>query len=219
MGRKREPARKVAQHGPDGVIWIDHAAISRDDIEWLREASYLTLWNVTVPDGLLASLTALRGLEIRGGSGTNLDLLRGCKGLQCLTINQMRGLQDVSILASLAGLERLDLFGLRQVKQVPSLGPLRLLRCLWVGQMRGLDSIGPLLEAQALEELVLSKQVPVAPAEVARIKSHPALQGFEWFAEDVPDRVWVPVVDAIHLARVRPLLRAEEWFEQRNPRA
>lgn len=80
--------------------------------------------------------------------------------------------------------------------------------------MKGLRSIAGLAEAPALEELVLSRRVALTGADVELLASHPKLRAFEWFAEDVPDRVVQPVVARLsHLERA-PILHPEEWLAE-----
>ena len=80
--------------------------------------------------------------------------------------------------------------------------------------MKGLSSIQPLLSAPALEELQLQRMVQLSDDDVAAIADHPTLQRFGWFAEDVPVRVWQPVVAAVDLP-APAALRPEAWLDQR----
>lgn len=203
MATRRSPARDVAQDRGGGEFWIDHAKIGKDD-SWLRSATWLTLWNVTVPAGVLAQLPDLWGLDLRGGSATDLRVVEGCGALRCLVVNQMRGLADLSILPTLTTLELLDVYGLRQVTAAPSLATLPALRRLQVGQMRGLAALDGFLDAPGLEELQLHKWVNVAAEDVTRIKAHPTLTHFGWHAFDVPDSRWLPVVEAVALPNLQP---------------
>jgi hypothetical protein len=59
--------------------------------------------------------------------------------------------------------------------------------------------------------LELLKAIRLSEADVKGIRQHPAIRFFRWFAEDVPDRVWQPVVDAISLPAV-PILSPDQWF-------
>lgn len=198
MARKRQPAREVVKDRGDGDYWIDHAVVEESDREWLVAADWLTLWNVHVPDGFLATLTNLKGLDIRGGSRSDLSLLEGCTSLRCLEVNQVQGLADLSMVETLDSLEILSLYGLRQVVQAPSLQRLSRLRRLEVGQMRGLDGLGGLLDAPGLTELFIIKRVHVTSEDVARIKAS-AVERFGWYGEDTPVSMWGPVVEELGL--------------------
>jgi hypothetical protein len=73
MAKKRSSAKEVAVQR-DGGFWIDHAVIVEEDIVWLKDATELTLWNVTVPSNFFSQLAHLRSLDVRGGSAHRLDL-------------------------------------------------------------------------------------------------------------------------------------------------
>ena len=55
---------------------------------------------------------------------------------------------------------------------------------------------------------------PTSP-DVARIVMHLTLAQFDWFAEDVPIRVWKPVMNAVKLPQARTM-HPEEWFDLQN---
>lgn len=137
-------------------------------------------------------------------------MLDGCH-LRRLHINQLRGLADVSVITRMDSLEGLDLYGLPQVKRLPSLKSLTRLRRLDLGSLKGLASIGPALDAPQLRALFLSRAIAVSTDDVLRIQDHPALMQFEWFAEDVPDKAWQPVTQRINKQPVRPLW-LHEWL-------
>lgn len=213
MSRTRKPADQVARIRSEHEVWIEHAKLIETDEVWLRDIRWLTLWNVTAPPGFLASLQRLEGLDLRGGSASDLSIVQGCEDLRCLVVNQIRGLNDLSILGSMTNLEYLQLYGLKQVVHAPSLAGHTSLRRLEVGLMRSLPELDGLLDAPELEELQLHKQVSVSAADVDRIRSHPTLTAFQWIPEDVPSEQWVPVVDAIDLPAPRSC-RAEDWYQE-----
>jgi hypothetical protein len=209
-GRAKDVARKRAGYAS---YWIDHAEIVDDDYEWLGGATHLTLWNVHIPLGFLSRLERLWWVDIRGGSAENLEVLQGASAVQYLSVNQIRGLRDLSVVTELANLRFLNLYGLRNVTAVPSLAPLRRLRKVTLGQMRGLESIAGVLDAAHLQELEFVRRVIPTEEDVRRIANHPTLQRFGWFPEDVPDRIFVPIMDRIKLPRVQTL-SPEAWFAQ-----
>ncbi|MDB5817530.1 MAG: hypothetical protein JWQ11_1170 [Rhizobacter sp.] len=169
------------------------------------------MWAVKIPPGFLACLPKLAFLDYRGGSGSDLSFLNGCSGLRGLDVNQVRGMDDLSVLASLVSLRQLDLYGLPRVAHIPSLSGLEKLRRAWVGSMKGLEGLTGLLDAQALEELVLLKAVGLDDHDAERISAHPNIAAFDWVAEDVPDRIWVPFCERV--AKPKPsMMRSEVWF-------
>lgn len=211
MATKKKPAREVAQLRGGGEVWIDHAEIVGADAEWMRDAQWLTLWNVTTPPGFLATLPELWAVDLRGGSATDLAVIEGCVGLRCLIVNQVRGLRDLSLLSSLTSIEFLSLYGLKQVESAPSLSALSALRRLEVGQMRGLATIGPLLEAPAIEEIYLHKWVNATGDDVARLKASPTLRTFDWWGVDIPISRWLPIVTDVGLPKTKPIM-PRDWF-------
>jgi len=211
-GGMASKAKSAARSQDAGGLFIEHGTIVEDDIEWLAEVERLTLWNVKIPAGFLPRLNRLWWVDWRGGGkGQQLDQLQGCPRLRYLSLNQIRGAEDLQFLAKLNSVEMLRIYGLSAVQSLPTFGGLSSLRRLELGQMKTLGSIRPALDAPNLEELLLIKAVNVTPEDIAAIQSHAALRSFDWFAEDVPDRVWVPVRQAITLPRTRPM-HPEEWF-------
>lgn len=206
-------AEAAARWRSDDDVWLDHSALRSGDEEWLASVRSLTLWSVKVPDGLLASLPNLMYLDLRGGSGTSVAVVAGCSNLRYLQVNQVRGLAELSSVPTLVSLEFLSLYGLPRVTTVPSLAPLAVLRRIELGSMKGLSGLTGVHDAPALEELVLIRSVGVAPGDAARLASHPTLTQFEWFGEDVPDRIWVPFRDAVGREQAR-VVHATEWLEQ-----
>jgi hypothetical protein len=212
---KRRPARAVARDQGDDGFWLDHAEINEGDFEWLEGVRRLTLWNVVVPLGFLARLTKLWWLDIRGGSGADLEVARGATGLRYLAVNQVRGVRDLSLAAAFPALEYLDLYGLAQLTELPSFRTAIKLEHVRLGQLRGLPSLAAVLDAPNLRELQLRRKMNVNASDVERVRRHPTLQRFSWFAEDVPDKVWVPVVEAVALPPV-PVLFPADWFKKRT---
>ena len=213
--KKRQPARAVAKDHGNGSFWLDHPEIAESDLGWLHSAQRLTLWDVVVPAGFLASLPKLWWLDIRGGSAADLEVVRGAVGLRYLAVNQVRGMRDLSQLPSIPVLEYLDVYGLPHVIELPSFRTSLKLDHVSLGQLRGLTSLEGLLDAPNLQELQPVRKMNVSDSDVERIRRHPALQRFSWFAEDVPVKVWEPVVKAAALPPV-PVVFPKAWFEQRN---
>jgi hypothetical protein len=211
MTKKRDSARSVAKTRSNNGFWLDHAEIVDADYEWLASVERLILWNVVVPPGFLARLKQLWWLDIRGGSAPDLQIARGATRLRYLAVNQVRGLRDLSIIPEMVSLRYIDLYGLPHVTHLPSFLPLSRLEYASVGQMRGLLSLRQLLEAPNLQHLKLNRKINVTSEDVDRIIKHPTIRQFSWYAEDVPDKVWVPVVEKIGLPPV-PTAFPEDWF-------
>lgn len=210
------PAREVAQWRTSDEVWIDHATLDDGDSAWLRPVKRLTMWAVKVPtDQFLGDLPVLEWLDVRGGSAKSLSVVEGCSRLRYLQVNQVRGLQDLGQIAALTTLELLSLYGLPRVENIPSLAALTSLRRAEVGMMRGLRDLDGLLDAPGLEELLLLKHVQLDPTDADRIATHPSIRAFDWFAEDIPNAMWAPVVERVGKPRAKPMMPAE-WFEPRS---
>jgi hypothetical protein len=194
-------------------MWLDHTVLGEEDYERLRPVRRLTVWAVKTPTGFFARLPDLEWLDYRGGSGTEIDFVRGCRKLRYLAINQVRGVRDLSALVELESLVALSLYGLPRVTVIPSLRPMPRLRRAEIGSMKGLVGLTGLLDAPALEELVLFKRVGLHPDDATRISKHHSIRRFTWFGEDVPVKAWAPVVDLVGKPPVE-LIRIEDWFSR-----
>ena len=211
MTSKFLPAKETGRPRIANGLWLDHAIISEQDIAWLEPIERLTLWNVKLPKGFLAKLPRLWWLDIRGGSADDLSLLQGAWGLKYLAMNQVPGLADLSTLESFTNLRLLSLYGLAKVVQLPSLRDLINLERAEIGQMRSLETIRPVLDAPNLKELYLLRKLNVSSDDAHAISEHSRLERFHWSAEDVPNRIWGPVVESIQLPKTRAM-HPEEWF-------
>ncbi|WP_228255026.1 hypothetical protein [Ornithinimicrobium avium] len=210
---KSEGAARAAWWGSKDEVRIDHATLVDADVDWLQPVKRLTLWAVKHPDNLLACLPRLEFLDIRGGSGTNVRHIAGCRSLRVLVVNQVRGMSDLGDVAQLSTLELLSLYGLPRVQTLPLSAGMPALTRVELGSMKGLSSIAPILAAPALEELQLVRKVNLSSKDIHAIREHPSLVRFGWFAEDVPDKVWKPVVDRI--GKPAPAaLTPEKWLDQ-----
>jgi hypothetical protein len=214
MATKRAAARAVAKPRGNNGFWLDHAEIVDEDYEWLASVERLTLWNVRIPDAFLARLDKLWWLDIRGGSAVDLEVARGTTKLQYLAVNQVRGMCDLSIVGELASLRYVALYGLPHMRRLPSFSALSKLERASLGQMRGLLSLRELLEAPRLRQLQLIRKIHVNADDVEGIINHPTIKQFDWFSEDVPEKIWAPVVQKIGLPPV-PYDYPEEWFSLR----
>ncbi len=211
MAKKRPATIEACKQRSNRVLRLNHVKLIDEDIEWLSKTERLTLWNVKVPAGLLAQIETLWWLDIRGGSATDLAVAKGVNKLQYLAVNQVRGMCDLSLVAEMLTLRYLDLYGVPKVMELPSCARLVNLEHGRIGQLRGLASLHGLLQAPNLRELELVRKINVSETDVNEIISHSAIEAFGWFAEDVPDKVWMPVLEKIGLPAVRHLY-PEEWF-------
>lgn len=208
-------ARDSARWTDSDNLWLDHVTLVEEDVSWLANVRWASFWNVKFPEGFLSRLSNLEYLDVRGGSGTNADFIVGCVSLRYLTINQVRGLTDLSSIAKAIGLQFISLYGLPRVTQIPSLRALVNLDRAEIGSMKGVGGISGLLEAPALTELLFIKKVGVTQVDAESIATHRTINKFAWFAEDVPDRVYSAFVE-----RVGKPPADFDWWERniRQPR-
>jgi hypothetical protein len=193
-------------------LWIDHATVVEDDLQRMRDVEELTLWNVRFPEGFLARLKRLWFLDLRGGSASDLRVVDGCTRLRGLVVNQVRGLQDLSAISSLANLEFLSLYGLAQMEALPPLRALESLRRVEIGQMRRLEDWSPLAELTALEELLLLNLVTPDERVMRALARSRRLKTFYWYSEDGVAWSKVEALEAIfNRPRTRTLF-ARDWF-------
>jgi hypothetical protein len=156
-------------------------------------------------------LEKLWWLDIGGGTASDLEVARGAAKLQYLAVNQVRGMHDMSLISEMTCLRYVDLYGLPKVTQLPAFSTLANLEHASLGQMRGLLSLHGLLQAPRLRELQLIRKINVHAKDVDEIINHPTIKQFSWFAEDVPEKIWAPVVRKIGLPPVA-YSHVEEWF-------
>ena len=218
MAKKRPPTIEACKRRSNRVLRLNHVELFDEDIEWLSATEHLTLWNVKLPAGLLARIEKLWWLDIRGGSATDLAVVDGTDKLQYFAVNQVRGMCDLSLVSEMTSLRYLDLYGLPKVAELPSCKQLVNLEYVRVGQMRGLVSLHRVLQAPKLRELDLVRKMNIGETDVNEIISHPTIEAFGWFAEDVPQKVWEPVIEKIKLSSVR-YVHPGEWFRLPESRA
>ena len=206
---RRTSAREAASWRTEQDVWLDHVTLVEADVEWLEPATSVTAWAVRTPHRFWSRLPNLVRLDLRGGSGEDLDLLDGCTSLQWLSINQIRGVSDLAALEGLTALRFLSLYGLPRVGEIPSLAQLKRLQYTEVGSMKGLRGLTGLLDAPNLEELTLIRAVRLGPGDADAIAEHPSIRAFSWFAEDVPISTREPVVERV--SKPRPTVNIQTW--------
>ena len=201
MAGAKAASKSTWQDRGNGGFWLDHVRLGEQDVERLASARHLTMWNVKIPHGFYGRLPVLESLDLRGGSGTNLDEVAKAGRLKHLTVNQVRGMNDVDAIVHLVNLESLVLYGLPRLERLPSLAPLRVLRTLELGSMRIFRDLAPVADAPALEELRFVRKIGVDADSMKVLLGHPNLKYFDWFWEDVPDSKALPVLAVLGLPK------------------
>jgi hypothetical protein len=137
------------------TLYIERHTKDLDVIGSLPQLENLTLRSITLPDlSILRPLKRLRSLDIKLGGTRNLDLLPKIGRLRYLELWMIRGLADLTPIASVRTLQYLFLQALRNVESLPSFARLHRLRRLHLETMKGLTDLQPAAKAPALEELV-----------------------------------------------------------------
>lgn len=209
--KKRRSAAELIGDTASKKLWLEHAYIEASDLELLKNVEQLTLWNVTVPNGFLSQLPKLWWLDIRGGSAADVSIIQGCSGLQYLQMNQIRGLPSIDGVQTLSCLRFLSLYGLSKITDLPSFETLTHLERIEIGQMKGLSTLENVLKAPNVREILAIKTVGITQEDVDAINQHKILTHFAWHYEDVPAKVWRPIMAQINLPKTKSL-HAEDWF-------
>lgn len=178
MAKKKVPANSAAKPLRGSGVAIDHACIVEEDLPWLLPIKRLSLWDVDVPHGFLAKLPNLWWLDIRGGSAKDIMVADGADKLECLIVNQIRGLEDLSLLTSFRQLRFLSVYGLPKLVSFPDLSPLTQLEHADIGQLKGLRSLIGILSAPNLKELYMVRRVNISEEDLDCMSAHQSLEKF-----------------------------------------
>ncbi len=143
----------------------------------LKRLEDLTLRSITLPDlSLLVGLEHLWSLDIKLGGTKNLALLPELKSLKYLELWMVKGLDDVSPIASAISLQHLFLQALRRVEAVPPLGALAHLRRVGIETMKGLRDLRPFAAAPSLEQFSAVDMGHLQPEDLRCFVGHPTLR-------------------------------------------
>jgi hypothetical protein len=152
----------------------------RKDIAVVGDLSalvYLTLRSITLQDlGIFRRLRQLRSLALKLGGTNQLALLNELSSLRYLELWQVRGLSDLSALATLPQLRDLFLQDLTNVRSLPSFRPLHDLRRCCVQNLKHLTDLSPIAEAPYLEEIVLVGMRHISVDGLKCFQGHSALK-------------------------------------------
>jgi hypothetical protein len=143
----------------------------------LKRLEELTLRSITLPDlSLLVGLEHLWSLDIKLGGTKNLALLPQLKSLKYLELWMVKGLDDVTPIASTFSLQSLFLQSLRRVETLPPLDELVHLRRVWIETMKGLRDLRPFAAAPSLEQFGAVDMGHLQPEDFRCFVGHPALR-------------------------------------------
>jgi hypothetical protein len=141
----------------------------------------LLLRSVTLPDlSSLLPMAGLRRLDLKLGGTSDLRLLPRVGTLEELEIWRVRGLDDVSSVGDVRSLRTLWLEALPQVRSLPDLSEMTNLRKVTLHTMKGLRDLSPLSTAPALEDLALIAMPHLEPGDLRPLAGHPSLRRGHW---------------------------------------
>jgi internalin A len=141
----------------------------------------LSLRSVTLPDlSLLLPMRRLESLYIGLGGTADVALLPDLPGLEELELWRIRGMRDVSPIGAAKNLRELRIQSMSAVTELPSLRELGRLRLVALDTMKGITDLRPLAEAPALEELLLIAMCQLEPSALRPLVGHPTLRRGIW---------------------------------------
>jgi internalin A len=143
----------------------------------LRELQVLKLRSITLPNlALLLPLTKLRSLNLKLGGTCELHPLEKMQQIEYFEAWMVRGLSDLSQVATLPRLRYLFLQTLRQVTAFPDLSGCFRLERIEAETMKGISDLHGLMTAPALRELLLIDMPQLRWKHIESLKDHPTLQ-------------------------------------------
>lgn len=141
----------------------------------------LRLRSITVENlDFLRGLERLWSVDIKLGGTKNLAALEGMKGIKYLELFRVLGLEDISVVARMPGLQSLLLDSLPRVVDVPDLSGASALRRVRLLSMPGIKDVGAFAKVPNLEEFSHVIVKGVEPSQYAALLKRKSLK-----------RVWV----------------------------
>lgn len=148
-----------------------------ETIGGLVKLERLSLGSLSSPDlTILAPLRKLERFHLQFGSATDISPVGDLPRLKALSLMRVRGLADLSPVASLSTLQYLLLDGLKQVTRLPDCGKLKKLRRIHLETMNGLETLEGLERAPALEDVIVIECGKLPPEGFACLKGHRKLK-------------------------------------------
>lgn len=137
----------------------------------------ITLRSISTPDlSYLRALPRLWSLDIKLGGITDLSALAGMGGIKYLELWQVRELKDIGVISHMLGLQNLFLQSLPLITAIPPLRESRQLRRLLLQNLKGLKDLSELQWAPALEEFILIQGQPQQVEDLLPVLNNPSLR-------------------------------------------
>ena len=96
--------------------------------------------------------------------------------IKYLKLWQTRGLNDISVVSTLHGLQYLFLQSLKHVRSIPGLSRLAKLRRIWLENTKGLEDVSALQGALCLEEFIHTSAQNMRPTQYEVLQKIPTLK-------------------------------------------
>lgn len=146
-------------------------------IAQLRKLESVTLSSTALEDlDLLKPLRHLVKLDLHLGAIADLSALGAHPQLKVLSLSRIRGLEDLSSLEQLVGLQALRIIDQPRIVTLPRMDALRHLRLVELDGLRSLEDFTPLASAPNLEELRIYKATKQEPSMLTALVRHPTLR-------------------------------------------
>jgi hypothetical protein len=159
------------------VLYIEGHSNGIEALGELQRLEQLTLRSITTADlHYLAPLQRLWSLDIKLGGIRSFEGIEGKGTIKYLELWQVRELEDVNVVASLPGLQRLFLQSLPRVEELPRLEGSCKLRRAVLQNMKGLTDFTAFEAAPALEEFGLIQGERQQPEQLIPVLRNPAVR-------------------------------------------
>ncbi|GGC94745.1 hypothetical protein [Undibacterium terreum] len=174
---EQQPDLQVLQRfGNLRILHLEGQQNRLEQIGGLAQLHDLTLRSVKLENlEFLRSLPKLCLLDIKQCQIQDWSALRQLQQLQFLELWQIRGLQDLSFISSMTGLQNFFLQALGQVAALPDVSGLHKLRRVYLHTLRKLSDIKALEQAPALQEFAHVADSRWQPEDYAGLLKLPTL--------------------------------------------
>ncbi len=151
------------------------------DLEVLSELTSLESLAIGAVDlRLLLPLTRLGDFTSGLGRIANFDLLPDVGRLEAIELYRVRELRDVSALGSIPSLRRLSLESMSAIERLPSFAHSPELKRVHLDTMKGITDLAPIAAAPNLEELLLIEMCQLTAEHLRPLVGHPTLRRGVW---------------------------------------
>ena len=174
------------------TLYLEGQKKNIDVVSELRDLESVILRSITVP-GLefLRPLKKLWSLGIKLGGTRNLAAIEGNEKLKYLELWQILGLDDISVVSTLTGLQFLFLQSLIRVESLPDFRNLEKLRKIRLDSMKGLKDLSSLKYAPALREFDHTAAFNLQPTDYVGLLENEAVRSARvWFGSDKKEAVF-----------------------------